>query len=84
MPFVVQNRISTLMFSEIVDGDICKESGKNDEETVLAITDHPVRTEKTRVMKKRQVKRRFLMKKIPMKKKPPMKKKIPRKKKILN
>ena len=32
VPFVVQNRISTLMFSEIVDGDICKESGKNDEE----------------------------------------------------
>ena len=33
MPFVVQNRISTLMFSEIVDGDICKESGKNAEES---------------------------------------------------
>ena len=32
VPFVVQNRISTLMFSEIVDGDICKESGKNAEE----------------------------------------------------
>ena len=32
MPLVVQNRISTLMFSKIVDGDICKESGKNSEE----------------------------------------------------